>query len=100
MDDFDFSRFSQDVLKSIETAANIAVGFNTNIVMPCHLVGGLASVRGEEVYAFLEEEGYDPEASLNSIAEGMYPSRLTRAECAFIRKWKKCLPELTPALWT
>lgn len=71
MDGFDFSRFSQDVLKSIETAANIAVGFNTNIVMPCHLVGGLASVRGEEVYAFLENEGYDPEASLNSIAEGM-----------------------------
>ena len=71
MDGFDFSRFSQDVLKSIETAANIAVGFNTNIVMPCHLVGGLASVRGEEVYAFLENEGYDPDASLNSIAEGM-----------------------------
>ena len=62
MDGFDFSRFSQDVLKSIETAANIAAGFNTNIVMPCHLVGGLASVRGE---------GYDPDASLNSIAEGM-----------------------------
>lgn len=71
MDGFDFSRCSQDVLKSIETAANIAVGFNTNIVMPCHLVGGLASVRGEEVYAFLENEGYDPDASLNSIAEGM-----------------------------
>ena len=71
MDGFDFSRFSQDVLKSIETAANIAVGFNTNIVMPCHLVGGLASVRGEEVYAFLENEGYDPDASLSSIAEGM-----------------------------
>lgn len=71
MDNIDFSRFSQDVLQSIEEAAKIAVGFNTNIVMPCHIVGGLAKVNGSEIYAYFQQEGYEPDASLTAIAQGM-----------------------------
>lgn len=71
MEDIDFSRFSQEVLRSIEEAAKIAVNFGTNIVMPCHLVGGLAKVNGGEIYAIIEQEGYDSNASLAAIAQGM-----------------------------
>lgn len=71
MESIDFSRFSQDVLKSIEIAARIAAKLDTNIVMPCHLVGGLASVNGGEVCNRLQRWGYDPDASLEAIAQGM-----------------------------
>lgn len=71
MENIDFSHFSQEVLKAIETAARMAVRFDTNIVMPCHLVGGLASINGGEVYGVLQRKGYDPDASLETIAQGM-----------------------------
>lgn len=71
MENIDFSKFSQEVLRSIEEAAKIAVGFSTNIVMPCHIVVGLAKSNGSEVYTYIQQQGYDPDASLTAIAQGM-----------------------------
>lgn len=71
MQNIDFSRFSPDVRRSIELAARLAVNFNSNIVMPCHLMGGLASVDGAKVCSVLQQNGYDPDASMESVARGM-----------------------------
>lgn len=71
MQDIDFSRFAPDVLRSIEGAARIAVNFNSNIVMPCHLIGGLASVSGEAVCSVLDSNGFDANASMDRVAQGM-----------------------------
>ena len=67
----DFSRFSPEVLRAIEISARMASGFNSNIVMPCHLVGGLASVNGEEVCSVLQSKGFDSNSSMEAIAQGM-----------------------------
>lgn len=67
----DFSRFSPEVLRAIEISARMAAGFNSNIVMPCHLVGGLASVNGEEVCSVLQNKGFDSNSSMEAIAQGM-----------------------------
>ena len=71
MQGIDFSRFTPEVLKAIETSARLAAGFNSNIVMPCHLVGGLASVNGEEVCSVLQNNGFDPDSSMEAVAQGM-----------------------------
>lgn len=71
MENIDFSRFSQEVLESIELAAKIADSFNSNIVMPCHLVGGLASINGEEICDILQQKGYDSHATMDAIGHGM-----------------------------
>ena len=67
----DFSRFTPEALKAIETSARLASSFNSNIVMPCHLIGGLASVKGEEVCSVLRNKGYDPDSSMEAVAQGM-----------------------------
>lgn len=67
----DFSRFTPEVLKAIETSARIAVGFNSSIVMPCHLIGGLATVNGEEVCSVLQNKGFEPDSSMEAVAQGM-----------------------------
>lgn len=67
----DFSRFTPEALKAIETSARLASSFNSNIVMPCHLIGGLASVKGEEVCSVLRNKGYDPDSSMDAVAQGM-----------------------------
>ena len=67
----DFSRFSPEVLRAIEISARMAAGFNSNIVMPCHLVGGLASVNGKEVCSVLQNKGFDSNSSMEAIAQGM-----------------------------
>lgn len=67
----DFSHFTQDALRSIEASAKFAVNFNSPIVMPCHLIGGLAYVNGEEVCSVLRSKGYDQDLSMESIATGM-----------------------------
>ncbi len=71
MQDPDFSRFTPAALKAIETSARLAASFNSNIVMPCHLIGGLASVKGEEVCSVLRNKGYDPDSSMEAVAQGM-----------------------------
>lgn len=71
MEIIDFSCFSQEVLQAIETSARIAVKYGSSVVMPCHLVGGLASVNGLEVYTLLKEKGYDADTSLENIAQEM-----------------------------
>lgn len=70
----DFSRFSPDLLHAIETAARIASNFGSGYIMPCHLVVGLASVNGEQVCSLLQQNGYDPDASLQAIAQGVSES--------------------------
>ena len=67
----DFSHFPQDVLLAIETAARLADSSHSHFVMPCHLVGGLASVNGTEVYSVLKQNGYDPDSTLEAIGNGM-----------------------------
>lgn len=71
MHDTDFSRFTPEALKAIETSARLASSCNSNIVMPCHLIGGLASVKGEEVCSILRNKGYDPDSSMDAVAQGM-----------------------------
>ena len=71
MQDTDFSRFTPEALKAIETSARLASSCNSNIVMPCHLIGGLASVKGEEVCSILRNKGYDPDSSMDAVAQGM-----------------------------
>ena len=71
MQGIDFSRFTPEVLKAIETSARLAAGFNSNIGLPCHLVGGLASVNGEEVCSVLQNNGFDPDSSMEAVAQGM-----------------------------
>lgn len=71
MEYIDFSRFKPEVLKSIETAARIAGSFDSSVVMPCHLVGGCASVDGETVCSLLSQHGFDPDASMEAVANGM-----------------------------
>lgn len=71
MQGMDFSRFTPEALKAIETSARLASCFNSNIVMPCHLIGGLASVKGEEVCSVLRNKGYDPDSSMDAVAQGM-----------------------------
>lgn len=67
----DFSRFTPEALKAIETSARLASSFNSNIVMPCHLIGGLASVKGEEVCSVLRDKGFEPDSSMEAVAQGM-----------------------------
>lgn len=67
----DFSHFTPETLRSIEASAKFALNFNSPFVMPCHLIGGLASVSGEEVCSVLQSKGYDPDLSMASIANGM-----------------------------
>ena len=71
MQDTDFSRFTPESLNAIETSARLASSCNSNIVMPCHLIGGLASVKGEEVCSILRNKGYDPDSSMDAVAQGM-----------------------------
>lgn len=71
MQSTDFSHFTQESLKAIETSARLAAGFNSNIVMPCHLIGGLATVNGEDVCCVLRDKGFDPDSSMEAIAQGM-----------------------------
>lgn len=71
MGNIDFSNFSTELLKAIEVSARLAYRFNSKFVMPCHLVGGLASVAGEEVCFVLQRNGFDPHLSLTAVAEGM-----------------------------
>ena len=71
MQDTDFSRFTPEALKAIETSARLASSCNSNIVMPYHLIGGLASVKGEEVCSILRNKGYDPDSSMDAVAQGM-----------------------------
>lgn len=71
MQQIDFSRFSPTTLQAIQAAAQIASTAGSHVVMPCHLVGGLASMAGEEVCQVLQRHGYDPHASMESIAQGM-----------------------------
>lgn len=70
----DFSRFSPDLLHAIEAAARIASNFGCGYIMPCHLVVGLASVNGEQVCSYLQQNGYDADASLQAIAQGVSES--------------------------
>ena len=67
----DFSHFEPDVLRSIETAARFAVKFNSAVIMPCHLVYGLASINGEIVCSVLKSNGYNPHLTMESIANGL-----------------------------
>lgn len=69
--DIDFSHFTSDALRSIEASSRIAMNFNSSLVMPCHLIGGLASINGESVCAVLQSKGFDPHQSMESIANGM-----------------------------
>lgn len=71
MQGIDFSRFTPEALKAIETSARLASGFNSNIVMPCHLIGGLVSVKGEEVCSVLRDKGFEPDSSMEAVAQGM-----------------------------
>lgn len=71
MQSINFSHYSQDVLKAIETSARLALGFNSSVVMPCHLIGGLVSVNGEEVCSALQKKGFDPDSSMEAVAQGM-----------------------------
>ena len=71
MQDTDFSRFTPEALKAIETSARLASSCNSNIVMPCHLIGGLASVKGEEVCSIFRNKCYDPDSSMDAVAQGM-----------------------------
>lgn len=79
MQSIDFSRFAPEVLKAIETSARLAQGFNSDVVTPCHLIGGLATVNGEEVCSILQAKGYEPNASMERIAEGMADAPIGQA---------------------
>lgn len=71
MENIDFSKFTQEALQAIESAARIAVSFQNHVITPCHLVVGLASVNGEKVCAIVQDAGYDPNATMEAISNGM-----------------------------
>lgn len=71
MQQIDFSNFSPSSLQSIKAAAQIAHTAGSHVVMPCHLVGGLASIQGAEVCLVLQQHGYEPHATMERIAQGM-----------------------------
>ena len=71
MQNIDFSRFSAEVRRSIESAARYASSFNSSMIMPCHLMAGLVAVNNMAVYTALQRGGFDPDASLELIAQGM-----------------------------
>ena len=76
MRDIDFSHFSDEVRRSIESAARFASRVNSNMITPCHLMGGLVDVNGSDVYYALKQAGFDPDATLESIASGMSDNAL------------------------
>lgn len=69
--ELDFSRFSPDLLHAIEASARIASSYGSGLVMPCHLLVGLASADGGQVCTFLQQHGYDPDASMQALAQGV-----------------------------
>lgn len=71
MQQIDYSRFSIEVRRSIESAARYASSFNSRLIMPCHLMAGLVAVNNLAVYTALQQGGYDPDASLELMARGM-----------------------------
>lgn len=71
MQQIDYSRFSIEVRRSIESAARYASSFNSRLIMPCHLMAGLVAVNNLAVYTALQQCGYDPDASLELMARGM-----------------------------
>jgi len=94
-----FSHFTQDTLRSIEASAKFAVNFNSPIVMPCHLIGGLASVNGEDVCSVLQSKGYDQDLSMESIARGMsdIPLASSTQNISFHPDIVNCLSRLSSA---
>lgn len=71
MQDIDFSRFTVELRRAIESAARYAHVFNSTQVTPCHLMGGMVDVNAAEVYRTLQQLGCDPDASLAAIGAGM-----------------------------
>lgn len=71
MQQIDYSRFSIEVRRSIESAAHYASSFNSRLIMPCHLMAGLVAINNLAVYTALQQGGYDPDASLELMARGM-----------------------------
>ena len=65
----DFSRFSPQVLKAIETSARIAKNFDCNEVTHCHMLIGLVNVDGQTVCNVLRQHGYDANLSMEAIAQ-------------------------------
>lgn len=76
----DFSRFTPEVLDSIQASARLASQLSISEITPLHLIVGLASNNGGEVCAVLAENGYDANLSMEKISERLSSTPQTVSE--------------------
>lgn len=76
----DFSRFTPEVLDSIQASARLASQLFISEITPLHLIVGLASINGGEVCAVLAENGYDANLSMEKISEMLSSTPQTMSE--------------------
>lgn len=76
----DFSGYTDEVLKGIEKAANVAKQHNYDNITPCHLLVGFTLVAREAVVSYMTSIGVDINATMQIIADKV--TSLTSENCA------------------